>query len=338
MCSFIMENVHDDYLKTINEINRKTKSLMHPQFTENSFLYPFTTENLSGYVSKLNVKNKDVLTVTGSSDQMFNLIFFGAKSVSNFDLNRNTYYLSNLKLAALKCLSYNEFLNFFSGSEDSNIDVLFQKRINDNNNVFDYNTYLRVRKNMDPISACYFDFMYSYYNNNGVDLYRNLCVNANIHSAIINNDYLKNEDNYNKTKELIDNTTIKYYQKDLLNLHSLSEQYDVILLSNIYDYLTSDWNGIISAEEFNSYIEQNLSNLIRQNGIISLSYQYHYKVKNKIYKSALEKLFASSYKIDTNHELDKISNRKILVPSFIKEYRKNNEKDCVYLIDGGRKR
>ena len=85
-----MENVHDDYLKTINEINRKTKSLMHPQFTENSFLYPFTTENLSGYVSKLNVKNKDVLTVTGSSDQMFNLIFLGAKSFSNFDLNRNT--------------------------------------------------------------------------------------------------------------------------------------------------------------------------------------------------------------------------------------------------------
>ena len=54
-------------------------------------IYPFTTENIAGYFSSLNMLNKSVLTVGSSLDQAFNALIFGAKDVCVFDINENVY-------------------------------------------------------------------------------------------------------------------------------------------------------------------------------------------------------------------------------------------------------
>ena len=160
----------------------------------------------------------------------------------------------------------------------------------------------------------------------------NFCLSGDKKSSIYNNEYLNNEENYNKTKVNLENVTANFYATDILQLHNLPNKYDCILCSNIYDYLVSDWYNVISAEDFNTYVNEKLSNILNDGGVIALSYQYHYKTKNRLYKPALLDLFKSGkYVLDKREKLDKICFKKILIPSFIKEYRKNNEKDCIYL-------
>ena len=57
------------------------------QFEEK--VYPFTTEDIFSYFSKLDFKDKSVFTVGSSGDQVFNAIFCGAREVTLFDINPN---------------------------------------------------------------------------------------------------------------------------------------------------------------------------------------------------------------------------------------------------------
>lgn len=50
-------------------------------------VYPFTTEDISGYLMQLEVENKKILTVGSSADQALNSILLGAKEVTIFDIN-----------------------------------------------------------------------------------------------------------------------------------------------------------------------------------------------------------------------------------------------------------
>ncbi len=49
-------------------------------------IYPFTTEEINGYITKLDVQNKKVLTLGSSCDQALNSLLMGA-DVTVFDIN-----------------------------------------------------------------------------------------------------------------------------------------------------------------------------------------------------------------------------------------------------------
>ena len=85
-------------------------------------LYPFTTENINGMFSHFNFKNKDCLSVLGSSNQVFDMYLRGAKSVTAFDINPLTKYLFYLKRAALDAnLTKEEYLDYFCYRDDYTI-------------------------------------------------------------------------------------------------------------------------------------------------------------------------------------------------------------------------
>lgn len=325
-------NIENIVNQSMKQVRSSFKSLMHPVFNEYSSIYTFTTENLGGYIKKLNLKNKKVLTVTASLDHMLNLVLNGVKEIDNFDINKNTYYFAGLKMAAMKVLSYDEFLNFFSGCEDRRAEALVHRRLNENPYVLDYNVYKKIKPYLKEDCAYYWDLMYKEFNYNGKDMEENFCLSGDKRSSIYNNEYLNNEENYNKTRANLESVAANFYATDILQLHNLTSKYDCILCSNIYDYLVSDWYNVISAEDFNTYVNEKLSNILNDKGVIALSYQYHYKTKNRLYKPALLDLFkGGKYVLDKREKLDQICFKKILIPSFIKEYRKNNEKDCLYL-------
>ena len=52
-------------------------------------IYPFATENVSGYFEKLNLLGKSILTVGSSLDQLFNAVICGATEITVFDINPN---------------------------------------------------------------------------------------------------------------------------------------------------------------------------------------------------------------------------------------------------------
>lgn len=57
-------------------------------------VYPFTTENIAGYITQMDVKDKAVFTLGSSCDQAFNSLLLGAKEVTIFDINETVaeYY------------------------------------------------------------------------------------------------------------------------------------------------------------------------------------------------------------------------------------------------------
>lgn len=60
-------------------------------------VYPFTTEMIAGYMPTLEVKNKSVLTVGSSCDQVFNALVEDASNVTLFDINSSTGEFYKLK-------------------------------------------------------------------------------------------------------------------------------------------------------------------------------------------------------------------------------------------------
>ena len=112
-------------------------------FGNNSLLYSMTTENINGFLSKYDLKNKKVLTVAGSGDQRLNAYLMGADDVTCFDINELCKYHLDLKDKAIINLSYEEFLKFFGFlSKDS---------------VFQTDLFMKIQDRLDPDT---FDLFY----------------------------------------------------------------------------------------------------------------------------------------------------------------------------------
>ena len=54
---------------------------------KNQKLFMFTDENISAMIEKLELKDKDVFTVTSSGDQALNFLLAGSNSIRLFDFN-----------------------------------------------------------------------------------------------------------------------------------------------------------------------------------------------------------------------------------------------------------
>ena len=76
-------------------------------------IYPFTTENINAYLDMFSLKDKSLLTVGSSGDQVFNAILKGCKDITLFDIcpfAKEYYYL---KKAAILLMDKNEYAKFF---------------------------------------------------------------------------------------------------------------------------------------------------------------------------------------------------------------------------------
>ena len=88
-------------------------------------IYPFTTENIAGYIDYFDLQDKSLLTVGSSGDQIINAAFKGAKDITLLDINPYAKYYYYLKAAGILELNPTDFNEFF--------------RYNDYPKVFKYN-------------------------------------------------------------------------------------------------------------------------------------------------------------------------------------------------------
>ena len=192
-------------------------------------IYPFTTENIGGYFSHIDFKDKTVLTLGSSSDQAFNALLLGARKVKVFDINRNTSKFSKLKRHIII---------------NTKLSELREK-------------VLKLKKYVPMEPYCYeFD---------------ELCIA---------NPYMSDEDtSYLKLQQLLKNNhnLIEYEVGNIMDPNSLgNEQFDIIITSNVFDYVKLFVEENDNLDDFCYRIMNNLKNHLTDDGLLQMFYMYFY--------------------------------------------------------------
>ena len=119
--------------------------------TNFSRIYTFTTENISGYLKYFDLKDKTLLTVGSSGDQILNAYFYGARDITLYDINPYAKYYIYLKVAAILSLDYKEFQYFFFkyglneyGNKEYNNKKMFLKETFNNLYIWSFNNVWNI--------------------------------------------------------------------------------------------------------------------------------------------------------------------------------------------------
>ncbi|HAR64149.1 MAG TPA: hypothetical protein DCS13_11850 [Candidatus Margulisbacteria bacterium] len=257
------------FLETINNKNTLRSHFNKTEkFSRFGRLYSFTTEDIAAYYPYIDFADKTVLCVGSSGDHMINAYYSKAKKATCFDLNLLARYFVELKLVAIKHLSYEDFLAFF---------------LIDGKNQFSYETYKKIDEQLSPATRMFFDRMYSIFDRNGEELRKSELFN-NTHDRGSNkiryNPYLQSKNTYEKTREQLLIKSFCWYSYSLEELSGNNQScYDIILLSNIADY-------IHELQHFNTLVN-NLLDKMHNKGCMILAYLYdcnNSNPRNDIYR------------------------------------------------------
>ncbi len=240
-----------------------------PIFRERSKVYPFTTENLAGYMKNLNLENKKVLSITSSGDHILNSFYYGANRVVGFDINSLATLFAELKFTALRRLDFEGFKKYF---------------LIENNQSMDFGTYKVLRRDLSESCLSFFDNIYEDYGFKGLDLRKGKLFNKRFDLddlRIRTNPYLFSRYNFEKTKSNIQDKNIPLINSNIRALSPrLEDNFDAIFLSNLADYSQQIYPN--NQNSFNSFCEKIILPLkkhLRNGGIICSAYVYDARVR-----------------------------------------------------------
>ena len=222
-----MEFSIDDKLKLVDDIYINKATASH----KFDYIYPFTTENITGYLPLFDMTDKSLLTVGSSCDQALNAILCGANKVTIFDICpfvKEYYYL---KKAAIQTLTKEEFLNFFCNHISI---MLFNKK----DKAFSIRMYYKIREALKSSSDDAKHFWDEVFNKYGGMTIRKRIFSTDeyVDRALVQmNNYLLNDDSYQALGKKLENAHIDFIQGDIFN-SEITGNYDNIFLSNLATY------------------------------------------------------------------------------------------------------
>lgn len=261
-----------EYFETIlnNAIKRCENINVYDEAYSRGFssLYPFSTENISGYIDNFNLEKKSLLTVGSSADQALNAILKNCKDITVLDINPYTKYYYYLKASGIIELSKEEFLRFFRYEDYPNT---FKK----NKEVFNKETYNKLKetlRRLDYESYLFWDELLSTYKGEYI---RNKLFSLDEEKTHILeniNPYLENE-NYKELKSKIKKVNPEFIIGNIFKT-DIDKTFDNIWLSNIGTYISRHYLKIMTDKT---------SNLLNEDGILLISYLYE-TVKDSKYQ------------------------------------------------------
>lgn len=235
----------------------KYKVIPQKNYIDFSQIYPFTTENISGYINEFDIKNKSLMTVGSSGDQIINAILYDCQDITLYDINPNSKYYIYLKLASLLKLNRKDFLEFLKLKEGKDINSLtFNKEL--------FNEIKETLKELDKDSYFVWEELFKEYKPNHLryalfnqDEYTkaNLCIM---------NPYLASDEAYERTRAKIANAKITFIVGNIAN-PNFNRKFDNIWLSNILNY---------SFNLENKEIIDKIVKYLNDNGTMLMSYIY----------------------------------------------------------------
>lgn len=275
-----------------------------------SRIYAFTTENIDGYMKCFDLKDKSLLTVGSSGDQVLNAFFYGAKDITLYDINPYAKYYTYLKSAGILSLDYTEFQDFFFKHTTTPYKYnpkMFSKKLFDkikpNLRLLDYESFL------------FFNRLFDSQDSKTIRAY--LFDDEEDRSKIIKsvNVYLKDEESYNKMQSVIRNISFNYMNGDIFK-DNIPGQFDNIVLSNLCT--------ITSLNNFKKLLQRMDSNNISANGSIMFGYLWDSDFNSTIYYNDWKEIY-------------KLPLAKELLKEFVTEhYQINGPRD--YLCDENEQR
>lgn len=198
-----------------------------------SRIYQNTTENIKEYMPFLDGSYKRALLPTSSGDHQLEAILNGITEITCFDINRLSRYFTELKFAAIKNLSKKEFLNFMY-EDIFNINVFNYLKDSLKEDVLIFWQELFKNCSIENIVNNLFRYLGFHGTNKSI-----VGVDFSKYCAMNFTNYLE-DNNYKFLQNRLENIKIKYLEEDLANLaNSLNDKYDLINLTNIYEYVNS---------------------------------------------------------------------------------------------------
>lgn len=264
-------------------INLK-KSLSENGFSNHSFIYRNTNENIQGYLNQLPIKNSDILTVASSGDHALLSLLNEANTVETFDINYLAWFYQELKLAGFQTLKYDDFIKFFFTNKGFSYEI-FEKIITMPEEIDDFWQFLFDYNDDYSIidSPLFSNFEYSF-------------------DVLKKHNHFLEKENFNN-KKIINNLT--FYHCDILKLPMILEKkYDIIMLSSIPNFIEK----FKDLNYFKKYLE-NLSKCLNDNGLIVANYLYDVnnyhnsifkndKIIKKVFKKHIERITFDSLNED----------------------------------------
>lgn len=244
-------------------------------------IYLFTNENIKAITDNISFKDREVLTVCSSGDQIFNMLLAGSKSIDSFDINIFTKYFYYLKEAAILSLSYHEFFEFFIPSK-----MLIR------NKVFSKDLFSKLESNIRNKEASFFwNTLFEIYEGKKL-YYSNLFILDRYpkNTYMKCNSYLTDEDKYNDLKKRLNTYQLSFKRIDISSEVAKKldqKKYDIIYLSNILD--TLDISTELSYAKKIKEIVIDLKKHLYSNGVIGVCYLFCY-MDEYWYESSLNNL------------------------------------------------
>lgn len=276
----IEEKIERVMVHMMFETHQETKET-YPELKGFENIYLFTNENLNIYLKRLKLKDKRVLTVGSSGDQILYSILNGAKEVVCVDLCPISKYYYDLKVACIKNLSFEQFSLF-----------AYEGRL-----IYSPSTYKKVSHDIVGESREFWDHLFLEGFSEANQIHR-----ANIRMFEDDTLYQNNPKVFNSLKQKLNknDVAVNFLTADIRNLPDLligDNKFDVMLLSNIAHY-SRNWNEEKSRtkgrEQFIELVKK-LSRFMNKGGVMQIDYAYHDRLdRYETYARALGRKQVSS--------------------------------------------
>ena len=174
-----------------------------------------TTNEPIRYEVSITPKLTNVLTVAGSGDQALFYKIAGAKHIDTFDISYCAHAIQDIKTTAIKNLS---LLNYHR----------LLCNLHKTNDVTEIQEMLSILNQLSPgVRNFILELRGNYIFHNGIN-------------PFFSSDNFPDKSEYKKMRELVPQS-FNFIWTDIMDLHTrLYKQYDIINLSNIFDYLTQE--------------------------------------------------------------------------------------------------
>lgn len=263
-------------------------------------IYSFATENLH-FINQLPFQHhKTALVITGSGDQALMLVEKGFQDITCIDINYLANYFTELKIAAFKVLSFDQFISFFKNETTS----------------LDYKLYKKLSHLLTPEAEKFWNQKYIHFQYQGYQIRRSNLFNLKHDSweqKILNVPYLQSQDMFLKIQTHINNCHFTFITHDI-SQSNFSSKYDVILLSNIADYSHKIFKHDY-IKDFKTYYVEKMLPYLNNKGIFMFAYLYdfdnigHSSIRNKMNVPLIRKMYFNEF-----------SYKEIIINSAIQEF------------------
>ena len=191
-------------------------------------IYPFSNENISGYLPLFDLKGKSLLTVGSSCDQIISANFMGCTDITSIDICPFIEDYFNLKKAAIEKFIREEFLEYFCYKD-------YPETFTDNKNCFSLEYFYRLKDYLRLLnyeSYLLWDELFQTFKGLDVREYMFSLDEPKFFVLEKTLPYLSNDENYERERINLRKLNPKFIHGNIFDI-KIDRKFDVIFLSNV---------------------------------------------------------------------------------------------------------